>query len=908
MVGVVVAMGVVPALVQRFSVDPNPLLREAPYLVRSTTATRYALGLDRIAIEPYAPTGRVTAADYASVERRLDRVATWDAWLLGDRMRQMVSDTPYFRPDQPALDVVRVDGRLQPTVVSARELDPGSTRLGAQSWSSDRLAYTHGLGLIRFSATDVGPDREPRLLDSGLGVRQPRIYFGDLPGADASAAGGASSIFAPTPESSIPHSPWVLVDTERAEVDIRASLGSPRAAYHYQGPAGIQLSSWERRAVFAAALGSKQLLLSDDITSRSRILLHRDVHERLATLAPFLHWDSDAVPLDIGGRILFVVDGYTTSTHYPYAAQTDLGGTQVSYARASVRATVDAYTGRVRIYLTEPDDPIARAWAEAFPSLFLPGDAMPAAVQARARYPRDLFEAQATAFERFHTESPDVLASGSDVWSRPVALAGPLEVAGGVDFDESDEDDLRLTLQPAYAYATPPGRAQPQLALTTYFVPRQGQNLVATLTGWVDAQGRTRLVSRSLPRDPVTLGPAQISRLVFATPRVRNLLGLRNLEIRDLDTSSLDAVFLGLPHILFVPGGVVQVQSLYEGSRGPGAARLLGITVFVNGRAGLGPDMASALRQVLNEPPSVDVARPGQAVVGTPVTLRYRVENARREVITVTSGSGSARKRVTLRQGEGTVRWVPRRPGRVRFRVTVIGLDGTRTSDATGFRVLSRPPAVRIVRVPRQVVVGEPVRVPFRVDRGRRALAQVSTRTGIVFARLYLLRGHTGVVQWTPEAPGAAVLRIRARGGQGQTVSTSLRLRVRPQVSSTPPSVTLVQVPDHLTAGEPATFVLQADGCRVVLGRISGPGEEVPVWRFPCPVGRGRISWTPAEPGTYRFTAVARGPEGLTASQRVSLQVGSSPSRNPATGTSSEPTAGPGRGATRHAGSRGATW
>ena len=618
-VGVVaiVGMAVVPPLVQRFAVDPNQLLSEKPFIERSAVATTHALGLDRIAVQPYAAEGRVTAADFRSVDRRLTHVATWDTWLLGDRMRQLVTDTPYFSPHTPTLDVVPVDGRRQPTVVSARELDPGVSGEERQSWDNDRLAYTHGLGLIRFSGTDVGRDREPRVLDSGLGVRQPRIYFGDFPHIDT--AGGpeqSPSIFAPTIVKGIAESPWVLVDTRRPEVDIRAPLGSPRPPYHYRGPAGISLSSWARRAVFALALGSKQLLLSDDLTGRSRILLHRDVHERLSTLAPFIHWDGNAVPLAVDGRIVFVVDGYTTSTDYPFAEQTDLGTARVSYARASVRATVDAYTGRVALYLTDRTDPLARAWAEAFPSLFRPLEQMPAALRARVRYPEELFDAQAAAYERFHTDSPDILASGSDVWSRPIALSGPLEVAGGVDFDESDEDDLRLTLQPAYAYASPPGHGRPQLVLTTYYVPRQGQNLVATLTGWVDRAGRPHLVSRSLPRDPVTLGPAQVSRLVFATPRVRNLLGLRNLEIRDLDTSSLDSVFLGIPHLLFLPGGPLQVQSLYEGSRGPGAARLLGVTVFVNGRAGLGPDMASALRQALNAPPEVDVRRPRATRLG----------------------------------------------------------------------------------------------------------------------------------------------------------------------------------------------------------------------------------------------------------------------------------------------------
>ena len=225
--------------------------------------------------------------------------------------------------------------------------------------------------------------------------------------------------------------------------------------------------------MFALALGSKELLLSDDITPESRILLHRDVHDRLRTLAPFIQWDSDAVPLTSDGRIVFVVDGYTTSENYPYAECVDLGGVPSNYARASVRATVDAFSGEVDLYLTDPTEPIARAWAEIFPTLFRPEDEMPADLRDRLRYPADLFDAQATAYETFHTTRPDLFVSDADAWSRPIGLAGPLEVAGGVDFDESDEDDLRLTMEPGYKFIPPPGGKRPQLVLQTYYVPRQ---------------------------------------------------------------------------------------------------------------------------------------------------------------------------------------------------------------------------------------------------------------------------------------------------------------------------------------------------------------------------------------------------------------------------------------------------
>jgi hypothetical protein len=761
--------------------------------------------------------------------------------------------------------------------VSAREVDPSAGDVDAHDWGSDRLAYTHGMGLIRFSWTDAGPDREPVVLDSGPGVREPRIYFGDLPSSDATAPSVAGSgVLSPADGNGLAGSPWVLVDTRRPEVDVLTGHDSPSVPYHYTGRAGIPMSTWARRAVLALALGSKQVLLSDDITDRSRMLLHRDVHERLRTLAPFLHWDAQSFPLTVGGHIVFVVDGYTTSGNYPFSQPVTLGGSVVNYARAAVRATVDAYSGDVSIYVTDPSDPLLRSWSEIFPTLFTPADQMPLELQRRGRYPSELFAAQAAAYERFHTEDPDTLASESDQWSRPVALSGPLEVAGGVDFDESDEDDLRLRLQPGYFYAPPPGRsdAVPRLLLKTYYTPRRGQNLVAALTGWVDRLGRPHLELKSLPRDPVALGPAQISRLVFATPRVRDLLGLRNLEIRDLEKSSLDSVYLGVPHLLLLPEGPVQVQSLFEGSRGPGAARLLGVTVFINGRAGLGPDVTSALRQALNSPPAVTLRRPTEAVsVGTPVALGFHVSNARREDVTISWNGHHRHERLHVRNGDGTLRWSPSASGTVRVSISVRGLDGTTVTDAVSFPVLSRPPVIRLVRTPQVVIAGQPVRIVFRLSHGHRASARVSTRSGIVFARNYVLDHHVGVLEWTPDSPGRADVLLKALGGEGQTARASVRLHVLPSTSPPPPSLTIVDPPEGLEVGKVARFSFAADDCTDVTARIRSGEEDSHVWTWPCPVRNGGFEWEPEAPGRYTLVVRATSAQGLSASRSVVLHV-----------------------------------
>jgi len=830
-----------PALVQHFAVDPNPLLSEGPFLERTIAATRSGLGLDEIEAHPYSPK-TLRPADVGRARTGLANVGVWDARVLEARMRDLVIATPYYRPQTPTLDSVRIHRRPQLTIASAQELDLRRVGRGGRSWASDRLTYTHGLGLPRYSQTDIAPHGQPRLLDAGLGVRQPRIYFGALPAKSPS---------------------WVLVNTRRPEADIPTAAGGGAAAYHYDGPAGIALPSRIERAMFALRCQSRQLLFSDDITPESRILLHRDVRDRLATLAPFIRWDAHPAPVAVNGRIVFVVEGYTTSTTYPDAQRVELGGTPVSYARASVRATVDAFSGRVALYLTGEPDPVTRAWAQAFPTLFHPAEDMPAQVRERLRYPEDLFDAQSTAYERFHTTRPDVFATGSDAWSPPTSLSGSLDVAGNIQFDESDEDDLRHTVRPAYKLSPPPGRTKPRLVLSTLYSPRRGQNLVASLDGWVDARGRPHLASRILPRDPVTLGPAQISRLVFATPRVSNLLGLTNLELRDLDKSSLVTVSLGQPHLVFLPRGIVQIQSLYKGASGTGVSRIIGVTAFLNGGAAVGSSTADAVRQALHEPPRVDLAPVSKpVVVGSPVDLRFGVTNARREVMTITSPAGRQKATRSIRTGTGAVAWVPTAPGQARVRLTVTGMDGSTVTRTAAVGVLSRPPAVRLTTAPTRAVVGRRVRFSFKARHALDELVQISTQEG-TFTRRYLLRHDTGFLDWTPTRTGRVVVYVRARGRQGQVTEDKARLTVVPARRKAP-AVNLSDMPDSVIVGREAEIAFRVTGSRIAVARIARDDRVVGSWRFARPAGRVAFAWTPTQPGRYRIIVSARSRDAAT--------------------------------------------
>jgi uncharacterized membrane protein (UPF0182 family) len=759
----VVAESWAPTLAQRYLVEPNLVVREAPYLEHAISGTRHAFGLSRVDVHRFVPRAKITSADVREKGQQLGNVQLWDTDVLHLQMQQLASETPFYRPASPTLDAVPQGGGSRLTLIGEREVDADHVQGAGRGWNNSHLVYTHGFGAFRFSGTRFDSTGGPIPDDRAVPVRQPRIYFGRQ-------------------QEDAPD--WVAVNTRRPEFDRPAAADSGRAAYHYRGSGGIALSSPLLRAAFALRLNSLPLLVSQEVTSRSRIILHRDVLDRLRTLVPFIRWDPNPAALIVRGRIVFLAAGYTTSDSYPYAQRISFAGAKARYARPAVQATVDAYSGRVRLYATDRREPILRAWRASFPELFEPISRMPRDVRERLRYPPALFDAQAGLYQRFHIIDPGAFSSGADRWSMPTSLAGPLEVVGNIRFDESDVDELRNAVRPSYRFGTPAGADHPHLLRSAYYSPRDGQNLVATLDGWVGDDGQPRLSSRSLPRDRVTLGPAQVSRLVFLTPRIANSLGVRNKELSDVGKSSVDTIWLGNPHIVFFAGGVMQLQTVYDVSSGRGVATKFGVTVFLNGRAGIGDTLEEALRQALNRPPAVELLEsPSRLVVDRTVPLRFQVTNGLAEHLRIRSREGVVlSKRVQVRTGTALVRWVPREPGRYQVRVIAQGVDGSVTTDTSQLSVGRGPPSggptLLVSPVPEEPTVGVPVRIEFRVTDAATETVTIDSgdASGLTWRRQ--VRTGRAAVDWVPQEPGPAELRIVVRDTAGHTVEQSTQLKV----------------------------------------------------------------------------------------------------------------------------------
>lgn len=576
----VVNPSILPSVVQRIVVEPQTLSRERPYLADAIRLTQRAYALDRVDDRPLPADATISDQELRANRDVLSNVQLWDTDVLRPEIAQEQAIGSYY--SFPNITVDRYDrgGSPQGMIVAERELDLSRLDPSGRTWANDRLAYTHGYGLVAVPEGDAGVDGEgkPRFVTSEFGagrppaqVRQPRIYYGVQPR-------GAQ--------------PSVIVDTHRAEVEKPLSGHSPEPDASYDGAGGIPMSGPLRRALFAVRFADLNLLLSETIGGRARLLLHRDVTDRLRHLAPFLHWERRPQVAVVDGRILFLVHGYTTSDSFPYSAPVDVGGREVNYIRGSVVATVDAFSGRASIYVTDPDDPIIRAWRGIFPTLFASESTMPADVRAHLQYPQELFDAQSRIWATYHIDDVDDFYIKADAWKRPADVSGPIQRFGTLR-----NRGGKPTLSPSFVVARLPGERRQRFLLTTLFTPYSEENLTGYLAGSVDANGRPSLTQLSLPRSRRVLGPAQVSRQILASPGVTDTLRLLNQETTDLGDRAVNSVEISDPRVVPIGDSFLYVQTIYVSAQGTGVTRLRLVTVFLNGRVGYGKSLDDALRR-----------------------------------------------------------------------------------------------------------------------------------------------------------------------------------------------------------------------------------------------------------------------------------------------------------------------
>jgi uncharacterized membrane protein (UPF0182 family) len=523
----------------------------------------------------------LSAADIAGNRQALENVPLWDSRVLRPAMNESQSIGGYYGFPSTTVDRYSVDGAPLVMTVAPRGLDLEHLAPAARTWANTHFAYTHGHGVVAVRGGQTDANRYPSFAQREFGagpnplrLTEPRIYFGERSRLDP---------------------PYVVVNSRRGEIE-KPALGSTPPTYHYGGDGGVALSDPLRRAAFAVRFRDLELLLTETVTARSRIVVHRDARERLEMLAPFLHWDVRPQSVVSGGRVQFLFHGYTTSRTYPNAAPVRLAEGRVNYLRASALAVVDAFDGRVRLFAADRSDPILRAWGGVYPGLFEPLSRMPQSMRVHLRYPRRLFDAQAEVYATFHAGDATGFWNGADAWQPARELAGSVEDAGEIHFPDPRREAVARS---AYLLARLPGDRRERFLLTRSFTPRGRQNLAGHLAGSVDLSGRLRLTALSLPRDRLITGPTQATRQILASPGVDARLQILNRESRDLGRNSINRTVLGAPRLVPVGASLVHVQPIYVTAGGSGFPRLQLVTAYANGRVGYGRDLVTALRRVV---------------------------------------------------------------------------------------------------------------------------------------------------------------------------------------------------------------------------------------------------------------------------------------------------------------------
>ena len=486
-----ILLGILPSsLVQTFLVEPNELAREAPYIRHNLDATRSAYGLDRIEEQTFAVSDQLTAADIVANPLTIRNVRIWDQRPLVQTYQQVQEIRPYYQFSGVDVDRYTVDGMYRQVMLSAREMATDRLPVQARGWVNERLQYTHGYGLAMSPVNHVTDDGLPDLLvrdvppvsASGLEIERPEIYYGELTRS------------------------YVVVNTGAQEFDY--PRGAENVFSTYGGTGGVPVGGWIGRVAFALRFMDLNLILSDYITDESRVMFRRQIARRAQALAPFLQYDNDPYMVVSEGRLYWVLDAYTTSDMYPYSSRG--GRAQVNYIRNSVKVVVDAYNGSAVFYRMDQEDPLVAAYAEIFPDLFHPIEAMPPDLRQHLRYPRDMFKYQAMIYRSYHMQDVQVFYNQEDLWAIP---------------NEIYRDHPQL-MEPYYIIVKLPGEEREEFMLMVPYTPARKDNMIGWLAARCDGDNYGDLLVYQLPKDRMIFGPMQIEARIDQQPEISSQLTL----------------------------------------------------------------------------------------------------------------------------------------------------------------------------------------------------------------------------------------------------------------------------------------------------------------------------------------------------------------------------------------------
>jgi uncharacterized membrane protein (UPF0182 family) len=570
-------LGLVGWYVGNFVVKPNELVREQPYITNNIEMTRRAYGLDQFSQREFPAETTVEATEPADNQPTLQNIRLWDWHALQDTLRQVQEIRTYY--DFPDIDIDRymIDGSMREVMLATRELNVDKLPESSRNWINEKLIYTHGYGITMNPVNGFTPEGLPTLLLSnmpvqstvkGLNVTRPQIYFGELTNND------------------------VYVKTRQQEFDY--PQGQTNSLTSYEGTGGIPLGGFLRRILIAFDrddLG--KLPFSDDVNAQSRLLMRRNVRERVAALAPFLSFDQDPyIVLGEDGRLSWVMDAFTTSDNYPYSTHSTLNDSSINYMRNSVKVVIDAYDGTTTFYVFDDKDPILATYRRIFPSLFVDGSSMPDWLRKHVRYPELLFKLQAEVYGLYHMTNPEVFFNREDMWTVATETGS-----------SSDGEQAKQVMQPNFVLMKLPGEKGAEFVEILPFTPANRNNLIGWIAARCDGANYGKSVVYDFPKTRLVDGPQQIEARIDQNAQLSGQLTLWNQQGSHVVRGSL----------LVIPSGraLLYAEPIFLQAQTSAMPELRLVVLALQDKLAYGPTFEAALASLYGgEAPSLTSTAP----------------------------------------------------------------------------------------------------------------------------------------------------------------------------------------------------------------------------------------------------------------------------------------------------------
>lgn len=494
MVIALIGQGITEFAVEKFIVSPNAIEKEKPYIGYNVQYTRAAYGLDKVEEKNFPAEQNLTKDDLKNNKTTIDNIRVNDFEPALEVYNQLQGIKQYYKFNDIDMDRYKINGKYTQVFIAARELDQSKLEGSSKTWQNEHLYYTHGYGVAMSPVNTVTAEGQPQLMikdippvsSVDIKVDKPQIYFGEMT------------------------DDYIITDTNINELDYPSS-GNDNKETVYDGKAGITLNGLNR-LLFMFNKGSMNFLLSQDIKSDSKIIMSRNIKDRVEKIAPFLMYDDDPYIVINGGKLYWIIDAYTASSNYPYSEPYN----GINYIRNSVKVIIDAYDGTTNFYLIDKNDPLAVTYSKIFPGLFKDKSEIPAGFVEHFRYPEGIFNIQAQVYEKYHMTNSKVFYNKEDMWS----LVGENRVA------ESKDNQIK----PSYIVMKLPDGTDEEFILMNSYTPPQKDNMVAWLGARMDGDNYGKLIVYKFPKDKLTYGPSQFRSMVNQDPTISKELSLWNQE------------------------------------------------------------------------------------------------------------------------------------------------------------------------------------------------------------------------------------------------------------------------------------------------------------------------------------------------------------------------------------------